>query len=63
MDEQLLTPKQVSQRLMISTRTLARNRAKLLAHGLQVVRVGKTAKYRKSSLDAAIRNLAESEDR
>lgn len=58
MDEQLLTPGQVARRLMVSTRTLNRNRAKLLAHGLQIVRVGKTVKYRKCSVDEAIRSLA-----
>ncbi len=58
MEEQLLTPREVAKRLMVSTRTLNRNRAKLLAHGLQIVRIGKTVKYRKSSLDEAIRSLA-----
>lgn len=58
MEEQLLTPREVAKRLMVSTRTLNRNRGKLLAHGLQIVRIGKTVKYRKSSLDEAIRSLA-----
>lgn len=59
MAEKLISRKEVSDRLNISTRTFARRKAKLIALGLQVVQIGQYAKFRESSLDKLIQRMAE----
>lgn len=59
MAETLLSRKEVSLRLNISTRTFARKKAKLIAFGLQAVQIGQYPKFRESSLDRLIQRLAE----
>jgi hypothetical protein len=59
MVEKLISRKEASARLSISTRTFARRKAKLMALGLQAVQIGQYPKFRESSLDKLIQRLAE----
>jgi hypothetical protein len=59
MSERLLSITETAQRLDMSTRSFARHKAKLVAMGLQTVKIGQYAKFRESSLDRVIQRLAE----
>jgi hypothetical protein len=59
MAEKLLSRKDTAQRLAMSTRTFARHKAKLIALGLQVVKIGQYVKFREASLDKLIQRLSE----
>ena len=62
MTERLLNAEQASARLGISARSFLRNRAKLCAVGLQMVRLGKRINYREDSINRLIRYAAENEE-
>lgn len=57
--ERLLTRSEVAGRLGIRPRTFSRHKARLVAEGLQPVKVGLHDKFRESSLDRLIRDAAE----
>ena len=59
MAERLLSRKEAADRLSMSTRSFSRHRAKLMALGLQAVQIGQYPKFRESSLDKLIEQLAE----
>lgn len=61
MAERLLSRAETAKRLDMSTRSFDRHKAKLMARGLQTVKIGKYAKFRESSLDGVIQRLAERE--
>lgn len=61
MAEQLLSPTDVYKKLRISRAKFYRIRAKLIANGLQVVKIEGSIKYRQSSLDRMIARAAETE--
>lgn len=60
--EKLLSAKEIAKRLAMSPRTFSRHKAKLMALGLQAVRIGQYPKYRESSLDKLIERLADNGD-
>lgn len=59
MSERLLQLGETAKRLGISRRQFYRLRPRLIARGLQEVRVGKLPKYREVSVDDIIRTAAE----
>ncbi len=59
MPEKLLTRKEAAERLHMHPVTFSRCKAKLLALGLQPVRIGGFDKFREASLDGLIKRLAE----
>jgi predicted DNA-binding transcriptional regulator AlpA len=61
MPEQLLTPTEVSKKLRISRSKFYRIRAKLIANGLQKVKIDGSTKYLESSIDRMIIRAAETE--
>lgn len=61
MSEQLLTPTEVYKKLRISRSKFYRIRAKLIANGLQTVKIDGSVKYLESSLDRMILRAAERE--
>ncbi|MBW8015728.1 MAG: helix-turn-helix domain-containing protein [Planctomycetes bacterium] len=58
MGEQLLTPTNVKDKLRISRSKFYRLRAKLIANGMQTVKVDGSVKYLESSLDDLILRCA-----
>ena len=59
MSEQLITAKQAALRLGICYRSFNSYRPRLVAKGLQEVRVGRSRKFRQASLDRLIEKAAE----
>lgn len=59
MAELLLSLNEAARRLGISRRQFYRLRARLIARGLQEIRVGQMPKYREQSLDRVIQRTAE----
>ena len=59
MSERFLNHKQVAERLCMSSRSFYRRRAKFIALGLQMVKIGQGIKYREASLDKLIQTLSE----
>jgi predicted DNA-binding transcriptional regulator AlpA len=59
MNERLLQLNETANRLGISRRQFYRLRPRLIARGLQEIRIGHQRKYRESSLDDIIRRAAE----
>lgn len=59
MPERLLSRLETAQRLNMSTRSLSRHKARLMALGLQAVQIGQYPKFRELSLDKLIQKLAE----
>jgi len=57
--EKLLTVQEVAKRLGINTTSFYKYKAKFQAYGLQPVFIGKSARYRESSVDLCIKNMAE----
>ena len=62
MAERLLDIKETAARLGISVRSFHRHRTKLIAVGLQIVRLGQRVTVREGSIDAVIRYAAEREE-
>jgi len=58
MAEQLLTPTDVKNKLRISRSKFYRLRAKLIANGMQTVKVDGSVKYLESSIDNLILRCA-----
>ena len=59
MSERLLSRLETAQRLNMSTRSLSRHKARLMALGLQAVQIGQYPKFRESSLDRLIQRMAD----
>jgi predicted nicotinamide N-methyase len=59
MAEQLLTKKEAAKRFGLCLRTFDQHRPRLIANGLQVVKVGKWVMFREASIDRVIREAAE----
>lgn len=59
--EQLLTVKEATARLRINPTSFYKYRAKLMALGLQQVRIGRCVRYRESSVNRVIKRMAERE--
>ena len=62
MAEALVSIKEASKRLGISIRSFHRHRKKLLAVGLQIVRLGQRVTVREKSIDSVIEYAAENEN-
>ena len=62
MAETLLSIKEASRRLGISIRSFHRHRKKLIAVGLQIVRLGQRVTVREGSIDRIIRLAAERDE-
>jgi hypothetical protein len=61
MAEALVSIKEASRRLGISIRSFHRHRKKLIAVGLQIVRLGQRVTVRERSIDSVIEYAAERE--
>jgi len=62
MAEALVSIKETSKRLGISIRSFHRHRKKLIAVGLQIVRLGQRVTVRERSIDSVIEYAAEREE-
>jgi hypothetical protein len=59
MPEQLLPKKEAAKRFGLRPRTFDLHRPRLIANGLQQVKVGKHMMFREGSIDVVIREAAE----
>ena len=61
MSERLLTPTDVKDKLRISRSKFYRIRGRLIANGMQTVKIDGSVKYLESSIDRMIRDAAAKE--